>query len=95
VFGASGVRILTASGDHTARIWDSATANEIIVLRGHEGRVLTAVFDPSGLRILTASDDNTARIWNVFPTITALVEHARALMPRELTPVQRKQFFLA
>jgi hypothetical protein len=30
----------------------------------------------------------------VFPTVTALVEHARAIMPRALTSAQRKQFFL-
>jgi hypothetical protein len=52
------------------------------------------VFDPSGTRALTASGDNTARIWRVFPTVAALVTHARAIMPRPLTPEQRKQFFL-
>jgi hypothetical protein len=36
----------------------------------------------------------TARIWRVFPTIEALVTHARAIRPRELTQEQRKQFFL-
>jgi len=64
------------------------------VLRGHEGWVLSAVFDPSGSRVLTASSDNTARIWRVFPTAAALVEYARAIMPRALTPAQRRQFFL-
>ena len=86
--------MLTASVDNTARLWDAATGAALAVLRGHEGGVLGAVFDPAGARVLTASRDRTARIWRVFPTAAALVEHARAIMPRALTPAQRKQFFL-
>jgi WD40 repeat protein len=66
----------------------------VAVLRGHEDRVLSAVFDPCGARVLTASADHTARLWRVFPTVAALVEYARAIMPRALAPAQRKQFFL-
>ena len=94
VFDPSGARVLTASFDHTARIWDAASGSQLAVLRGHESSVWTAVFDPSGTRVLTASADRTARIWRVFPTVAALVEYARAIMPRALTPAQRKQFFL-
>jgi WD40 repeat protein len=64
------------------------------LLRGHERLVSHAVFDRSGARVLTASGDHTARIWRVFPTVAALVAHAHAIMPRPLTPAQRKQFFL-
>ena len=35
-FSPDGSRIVTASWDNTARIWDAATAKEIAVLRGHE-----------------------------------------------------------
>jgi WD40 repeat protein len=94
VFDPSGARVLTASYDDTARLWDAASGAELAVLRGHESTVWSAVFDPSGARVLTASTDGTARIWGVFPTVKALVEHARAIMPRALTAAQRKQFFL-
>jgi WD40 repeat protein len=63
-FSPDGTRIVTASGDKTARIWDAATAKEIIVLRGHDGQVFSAAFSPDGKRIVTASRDNTARIWD-------------------------------
>ena len=56
--------MLTASEDHTARLWDAATGAELAVLRGHENSVWSAVFDPSGARVLTASDDHTARLWD-------------------------------
>ena len=94
VFDPSGTRVLTASDDQTARLWDTATGAELAVLRGHEGAVRSAVFDPSGTRVLTASHDKMARIWRVFPTVAALVDYARSIMPRALTSEQRKQFFL-
>ena len=62
-FSPDGSRIVTASGNHTARVWETATGKEIGVLRGHEGDVYSAAFSPDGKRIVTASGDHTARIW--------------------------------
>lgn len=36
----------------------------VVVLRGHEGSVYSAVFSPNGRRVVTASIDRTARIWD-------------------------------
>jgi WD40 repeat protein len=63
-FSPDGKRIVTASMDKTARMWDAATAKEIAVLRGHDDRVTSAAFSPDGSRIVTASEDSTARIWD-------------------------------
>ena len=63
-FSPDGSRIVTASDDNTARIWDAATGKEIAVLRGHDGSVNSAAFSPDGSRIVTASEDKTARIWD-------------------------------
>jgi WD40 repeat protein len=63
-FSPDGSRIVTASDDHTARIWNVATAKEIAILRGHDDSVNSAAFSPDGSRIVTASDDHTARIWD-------------------------------
>jgi WD40 repeat protein len=71
VFSPDGSRIVTASNDKSARIWDAATAKQIAVLHGHDDRVNSAAFSPDGSRIVTASGnlpsgpDNTARIWDV------------------------------
>ena len=59
-----GSRIVTASTDETARIWDAASAKEIAVLRGHDSPVSSAAFSLDGSRIVTAARDNTARIWD-------------------------------
>jgi hypothetical protein len=63
-FSPDGSRIVTASSDKTARIWDAASGKEIAVLRGHEKSVDSAAFSRDGSRIVTASDDKTARIWD-------------------------------
>jgi WD40 repeat protein len=63
-FGPDATRIVTASADKTARIWDTATGKEIKVLRGHTGAVNSAAFSPDATRIVTASADKTARIWD-------------------------------
>jgi WD40 repeat protein len=64
-FSRDGSRIVTASDDKTARIWDAATAEEIATLRGHQSFVISAAFNADGSRIVTASGDNTVRIWDV------------------------------
>ncbi len=64
-FSSDGQRIVTASRDKTARIWDAHTARQIVVLRGHDSAVDSAAFSPDGKRVVTASEDRTARIWDV------------------------------
>jgi dipeptidyl aminopeptidase/acylaminoacyl peptidase len=93
-FSPDGQRIVTASADKTARIWDAATGKPIGELRGHDSAVRSAAFSPDGKRIVTASFDKTARIWDVFANTQALVSAAKAAVPRCLTTVQRKGFFL-
>ncbi|OQX30127.1 MAG: hypothetical protein B0D92_00100, partial [Spirochaeta sp. LUC14_002_19_P3] len=63
-FSTDGERIITASADRTARIWDAHSGKLIRELRGHKDRVRSAAFSTDGERIITASDDNTARIWD-------------------------------
>ena len=63
-FSPDGTRVVTASADGTARIWDADTGKEINILEGHEDWVHLAAFSPDGARVITASDDNTARIWD-------------------------------
>ncbi|MCP4073478.1 MAG: NACHT domain-containing protein, partial [Hyphomicrobiales bacterium] len=64
VFAPDGKTILTASGDSTARLFDTRTAREIKRFEGHQGMVMSAVFAPDGKTILTASGDSTARLFD-------------------------------
>ena len=55
--------VLTASENHTARLWDAATGQPLarMVLGSN---VPHATFSPDGRRIVSVSVDRTARIWD-------------------------------
>jgi WD40 repeat protein len=62
-FSPGGNRVVTASRDGSARIWDVHSGHEIATL-SHGAEVYSAVFSSDGKRIVTASQDRTARIWD-------------------------------
>jgi WD40 repeat protein len=61
-FSQDGARILTASWDKTAKLWNAASG-KLIAAFAHQGAVNSAAFSPDGTRILTASADKTAKLW--------------------------------
>lgn len=63
-FSPDGKRVVTASGDSTARVWD-VSGKQLAELKGHQEWVRSASFSPDGKRVVTASDDKTARVWDV------------------------------
>jgi WD40 repeat protein/serine/threonine protein kinase len=64
-FSLDGQRLVTASDDHTARVWEAASGRELFKLVGHTAKVKSAVFSRDGRFIVTAGDDHVARVWNV------------------------------
>jgi WD domain, G-beta repeat len=63
-FSADGQRVVTASNDKTARVWDAATGKAISEPMKHDGAVSSAQFSADGQRVVTASTDKTARVWD-------------------------------
>jgi WD40 repeat protein len=63
-FSADGQRVVTASFDKTARVWDAATGKAIGEPMRHEDAVYSAQFSADGQRVVTASLDKTARVWD-------------------------------
>jgi eukaryotic-like serine/threonine-protein kinase len=57
-------RLVTASDDNTARIWDSGTGAAVTPPLRHERTVAYAEFSPDGGTVATSSLDNTARLWD-------------------------------
>jgi WD40 repeat protein/DNA-binding SARP family transcriptional activator len=71
-----GSRIVTASDDGTARVWDLNAASrtyggELLTLSGHTDRVEWAAWSPDGSRVVTASYDDTVRVWDVSAAVEA------------------------
>lgn len=73
VFSSDGTKVVTASADKTARVWDAGEGKEVAVLRGHEEEVITAALSPDGSRVLTASWDGSARVWDAATGIELVV----------------------
>jgi WD40 repeat protein len=67
VFSADGTRVLTASRDGTARVWNAASGQPVTDPLVHGDMVRYAEFSPDGQRVVTASGDHTARLWSVSP----------------------------
>ncbi len=63
-FSPDATRVITASADHTARIWDATQSKPALFILNHKDRVEHAEFSPDGRYVVTASWDNTARIWD-------------------------------
>ncbi|KAI9734446.1 MAG: hypothetical protein M1818_006835 [Claussenomyces sp. TS43310] len=60
----SSSRMVSGSGDNTARIWDCDTGTPVHTLKGHTSWVLAVSWSPDESRIATGSMDNTVRMWD-------------------------------
>ena len=94
-FSADEDRVITASYDGTARLWEAEGGREVATLRGHHVGVTSVAFSPDGRRLATASVDRTARLWDVFRSREELVAAAVARLPRCLSPAQKVAYGLA
>jgi eukaryotic-like serine/threonine-protein kinase len=62
-FSLDGSRLVTASSDATAQVFEVPDGTHVATMRGHDESVLDAHFTPDSRRIVTASGDHTARVW--------------------------------
>ena len=58
------MRLVSASADKTAIVWDLTTGKPIHTLIGHTDNVRCAAFNPNGYWIASGSWDGTLRVWS-------------------------------
>jgi WD40 repeat protein/serine/threonine protein kinase len=63
-FSHDGTRIVSTSGDFTARIWDVATGKMVLGPLRHSHGISCVEWEPDGRRLATGSVDETVRIWD-------------------------------
>jgi WD40 repeat protein len=63
-FSPDGSRLVSASDDKVARLWNTGTGDLVALMRGHEDAVITALFSPDGNYLVTGSADASERIWD-------------------------------
>ena len=64
-FSPDGTELLTASGDHLLRTWDTGSWKLKATLTGHNDEVWDARYCPNGRYAVSGAWDNTARVWDM------------------------------
>jgi WD40 repeat protein/ankyrin repeat protein/tetratricopeptide (TPR) repeat protein len=87
-FSPDGGRILTATSDGMAVLWDADARLPALPPFVHQSILYHAAFSPEGGRIVTASGDGTARIWNAVSgrEATPPLRHAGAIYDAAFSP---------
>jgi WD40 repeat protein/DNA replication protein DnaC len=84
VFSPDDQRILTASSDKTAKLWD--LQGNCLCTFQHDAEVYYACFSRDGTKILTASSDYTARLWNLYGNLLAHFKHHHMVTSAVFSP---------
>ncbi len=63
-WSADGARILTASRDGAAKVWDARTGAAWLTLASHKDGVVAAAWSPSETRIATIGGDGAVKVWD-------------------------------
>ena len=57
-------KVVSGSGDATARIWDTATGQALHVIHGDVSPIFVVKWSPDGIRIVGGDLEGVLRVWN-------------------------------
>ncbi len=87
-----GRRVLSASWDHTLKIWEADSGRCLLALSGHSNFVHGCAWSPDGRRVLSASEDNTLKVWEADSgrCLLTLSGHSRSVFGCAWSPDGRR-----
>ena len=62
-FSPDGTRLASGSRDLTVKLWDTASGQEVLTLRGFASEVSGVAFSPDGSRLITTDLSGSVRLW--------------------------------
>ena len=89
-YSPDGARIVTASGDQTAKVWDAVTGKELLTLKGHDSSVNSVAYSPDGKRIATAGGDGIVQVYTT--DMDELLQIAESRVTRQLTAEEKERY---
>ena len=74
--------------DKTVKVWDAASGQELLTLKGHTDGVDSVAWSPDGKRLATASRDKTVKVWDAASgkEVLTLKGHSNDVCQRGLEP---------
>ena len=60
-----GRHVVSASEDHTLKVWELATGRALATLEGHTDDVNACAATPDGRHVVSASEDQTLKVWEL------------------------------
>jgi WD40 repeat protein len=87
-YSPDGKQVLSASADHTARLWDVASGRSIGPPLNHPDFVYSVAFSPDGRTALTGCGDGQARLWDLATgqRIGPLLKHSERILAAAFSP---------